>query len=169
MNESNLKFTSALDGAPGVIARLLNESYAALVESEPEVWAREKAEWKAADRSVFENPGTVGACTFLSRLGADIVGFFSFDPRPRPSYGVIGHNCILPEYRNRGFGKQQIHEILRRMAGIEIMRAEVSTVDHPFFLPARRMYASCGFTEVTRTPWGRDPGRGVILYEKNLV
>ena len=168
MGEPNLRFISALGGKPGIIASLLSRSYALLIEAEPEVWQSDKARWEVADRAIFDNPDTIGACTFLSRRGSEIVGFFSFDPRQRPVYGVIGHNCILPEYRNRGFGRQQVNEILRRMAGLEIKRAEVSTGYHPFFFPARRMYAACGFTETRRTPLDRGPGQTLIYYEKNI-
>lgn len=168
MTEPVLRFISALEGEPGIIASLLNRSYALLLAMEPEVWGPEKAAWEEADRAVFDNPGAIGACTFLTRRGAGIVGFFSFDPRPRPAYGVIGHNCILPECQNRGYGRAQVNEILRRMAGLGIKRAEVSTGDHPFFLPARRMYAACGFTEVRRAPQDRDPGQTLIYYEKSI-
>jgi len=168
MNEPGLRFISAIHGKPGIIGSLLNRSYASLVEAEPVAWAPEKARWEAADRAVFDYPDTIGACTFLSRRGDEVVGFFSFDPRPRPAYGVIGHNCILPEYRRRGYGRQQINEILRRMAGLGIKRAEVSTAGHPFFLPARRMYAACGFTEVRRAPRDGDLGQVLIYYEKSI-
>jgi len=37
-----LKFTSPFEAMPGIIARLLNESYAKLVKDEPEIWQSEK-------------------------------------------------------------------------------------------------------------------------------
>ena len=163
-----LKFTSPFEAMPGIIARLLNESYAKLVKAEPEIWQHEEAHWKEADRSVFENPNTIGACTFMSWYGKNIVGFFSFDPRPSPAYGIIGHNCILPDYRNQGFGKQQMGEALRKLRQRMIRQAQVSTSDHPFFLPAQRMYVACGFIEVKRVPWDRDLRRNMIHYEQEL-
>jgi len=98
-----LTYTSPLEVGPGIITRLLGESYAGLVEAEPETWEAEKMNWEESDRNVFKNPDTVGACTFLTWCGPAIAGLFSFDPRSRPAYGVIGHNCILPEYRKQGF------------------------------------------------------------------
>ena len=163
-----LIFTSSFEAKPGIIARLLNQSYAELFKAQPEVWGPEKANWEDADRNVFENPGTIGACTFLSWRETDIVGFFSFDPRPQPVYGVIGHNCILPEYRNQGFGKQQIREVLRKFRQIGIRQARVSTNDHSFFVPAQRMYIACGFVEVERAPWNRDTNQNIIHYEINI-
>jgi GNAT superfamily N-acetyltransferase len=164
----DLRYTSPFEREPGIIVWLLNDSYAELVEAQPELWEPEKENWEETDRNVFENPGTIGACTFLSWCGTDVVGFFSFDPRPRPAYGVIGHNCILPEYRNQGFGKRQIGEILRKFRQIGIRQARVSTNDHPFFVPAQRMYIACGFVEVKRVPWDRDQKQNMIHYEMEI-
>jgi len=163
-----LRYTSPFERRPGIVAWLLNQSYVELVEDEPEIWESEKKIWEQSDRSVFANPDTIGACTFLSWCGTDIVGFFCFDPRPWPARGIIGHNCILPEFRGQGFGKQQIREILRRFEDAGVAIAEVSTNDHPFFVPAQRMYAACGFREVERLPWDRDPMRNMIYYEMEL-
>jgi len=147
---------------------LLDQSYAELVKAEPELWEPEKMNWEETDRNVFQNPDTIGACTFLSLCGKDIAGFFSFDPRPQPAYGVIGHNCILPEYRNQGFGKQQVVEMLQKFRQIGIARARVSTNDHSFFLPAQRMYIACGFIEIEKVPWDRDPKQNIIRYETKI-
>jgi GNAT superfamily N-acetyltransferase len=163
-----LKYTSPFEREPGIISGLLHQSYAELVRAQPEPWEPEKENWEEFDRSVFENPETVGACTFLTWFGKDIVGFFSFDPRPAPAYGVIGHNCILPEYRNRGFGKRQIFEILRQFEQMGIRQAKVSTTDQPFFVPAQKMYTACGFIEVKRTPLDRDPKQNIIYYEMEI-
>lgn len=167
-DEIELIYTSPFEAGPGVIARLLNESYAELVEAEPDTWEAEKANWKESDGKVFENPDTIGACTFLSWHEKSLVGFFSFDPRGAPAHGVIGHNCILPLYRNHGLGKQQVREILSRFRQRGIRQAQVSTNDHPFFLAAQRMYIACGFVEVGRTQWDRDQRRNIIHFEARL-
>ncbi len=164
-----LRFTSPRDQRPGVVASLLKRSYAALVESDSEHWAPEIPEWEAFDREVFEHPDTVGSCVFLSWAEDQLVGFGSYDPRQRPAVGIVGHNCILPEFRGRGFGKQQIREILRRFQVNEIRLAKVSTNDHPFFVSAQRMYAACGFHEMGRHPWDGDTSQNVIEYEKEMV
>lgn len=163
-----LTYTSSFEAKPGIIAWLLNQSYVQLVNAEPEIWGREKANWEESDRNVFKNPDTIGACTFLSWYRANILGFFSFDPRPRPAYGIVGHNCILPEYRKQGFGKQQIREVLRKLGQLGIRQARVSTNDDLFFLPAQRMYVACGFVEMKRVPWDRDQRQNIIHYVKEL-
>ena len=163
-----LKYTSPFEREPGIISGLLHQSYAELVQAQPELWEPEKKNWEEFDRNVFGNPGTIGACTFLTWCGKDVVGFFSFDPRPAPAYGVIGHNCILPEYQNRGFGKRQVAEILRWFRHMGIGQAKVSTRDHPLFVPAQKMYSACGFVEVKRVSFDRDPKRNIIHYQMNI-
>jgi hypothetical protein len=99
-----LEFASPLNETSGVIASLLERSYAALVASEPSLWRGEQVRWEQYDREVFQQPET----------------------------------------------------------------ALVTTCDHPFFVPARRMYQACGFHEVRRVPWDRDPGRTIIEYERQV-
>lgn len=161
----NLALTSPFEREPGVIVGLLKRSYEELVVSDRDTWEPEIENWEWMDRDVFEHRDTVGACTFLSWAGDDLVGFFCFDPRPQPAYGVIGHNCILPEFRRRGFGSLQILETLRRFRASGIRQAKVSTTDYPFFFPAQRMYTSCGFAEIKREPWERNPRHNMIYYD----
>lgn len=163
-----LRFTSPHDQQPGVIASMLKQSYAELLESDQEHWQPEVPKWEQFDREVFEHPDTVGSCVFLSWSEDQLVGFGSYDPRRRPELGIVGHNCVLPEFRGNGFGKQQIQEILRHFRERGIKVANVSTNDHEFFVPAQRMYAACGFHETGRRPWDGDPSRNVIEYEMRL-
>ncbi len=163
-----LTFTPPHTENPGLIASLLKQSYASLLGSDPEHWTPEVAKWELFDREVFEHPDTVGSCVFLSRMGDRIVGFGSYDPRGKPEFGIVGHNCILPEFRNRGFGKGQVLEILRRFKASGIRKAVVTSNDYPFFLPARRMYVACGFRKTGRRPWDRDPSRALIEYELSI-
>lgn len=164
----NLRFTAPLDQGFGTIASVLKRSYADLVESDPQHWGPEVPKWEAFDREVFEHPGTVGACVFLSWSDDRLIGFGSFDPRQKPEFGIVGHNCVLPEFRGRGFGTQQIREILQRFRARGIQKARVSTNAHPFFTAAQRMYASCGFRETRRRPWADDPAQSLIEYELAL-
>jgi len=70
------------------------------------------------------------------------------------------------EDQNRGFGKQQIFEILNRFRSMGIQKAKVSTCSHPFFVPAQRMYISCGFIEIGRRPWDGNTSQYIIEYER---
>jgi GNAT superfamily N-acetyltransferase len=163
----NTDFATLSDQQPGTIVTLLRASYAQLLKLDPR-WESEEEKWEEYDRQVFVHPKTVGACVFLTRLEGHIVGFGSWDPRQKPEYGIIGHNCILPEFQGNGLGKQQIQEILGRFQMLGIKIAKASTNDHFFFIPAQRMYVACGFLEVRRIPWMGDPNQKMIEYEKDL-
>jgi len=146
----------------------LCQSYADLIKSDPIHWKHEENNWNEFDRDAFSNPETVGACVFLSWNGRELVGFASFDPRQRPLCGIIGHNCILPEFRGKGFGKQQVDEILDRFMILKIQTCKVTTNDNPFFVPAQRMYKSCGFQEISRELWEGDKTQCIIHYRKRI-
>ena len=164
-----LRFTSPHDQPPGTILSLLLRSYAALVEAEPKCRGRVEPKWAEFDREIFAHPDTIGSCVFLSRADDELVGFGSYDPRQKPAFGIVGHNCVLPEFRGRGYGAAQVLEILRRFRELGIRKARVTTGAHPFFLPARRMYAACGFRETGRRPWDLDPAQAVIDCELDLA
>ena len=163
-----LTFTSITQHKRGILASLLVRSYAAIPETDPQFWDEERSKWHRFDREAFDNPDTVGKCVFVTCLDGRPIGFGSFDPRPAPELGRIGHNCILPEFRGRGFGKNQIDEILRRLSRLGVRKAAVSTGDHPFFLPARKMYEACGFRETGWHMPDPNPGFGIIEYEREM-
>jgi GNAT superfamily N-acetyltransferase len=154
---------------PGLISGLLFESYAPLLEELPEAKVSELLEdWRGYDAAVFDEPNTVGACGFVTRLGDEVVGFASWNPTRWPSVGIIGHNCILATYRCRGYGRRQIEEILRRFTEAGFHKASVQTDEHPFFAPARRIYLHCGFEEVARHPGELVDEYAMIEYERRL-
>ncbi|MDD5263774.1 MAG: GNAT family N-acetyltransferase [Candidatus Bipolaricaulis sp.] len=163
-----IEHTTIANETPGAIARLSRESHADPVKADDR-WESEQAKWDGYDGEVFGSPQTVGACVFMTQLDGHVVGLGSWDPRQGPEYGIVGHNFVLPEFRGMGSGCRQCDEILQRFESLDIRRAKVSTVDHPFFVPAQRMYAACGFGEVGRVPWDRDPGLARIEYEKELL
>ena len=134
-----LKFRQINEYEPGIIFSLLSESFA-------ELW-NDKLEEKIRqfDKEVFENPDTVGACAFISTLNDKPIGMTSWDPRQGPELGIIGYNCILPEYQNKGFGKAQIKEVLGLLKQNGFKKAFARTGEHPFFTGAQKMYVACGF------------------------
>ena len=161
-------FTSLEDQTAGVLADMLKRSYASLLAIDSHRWTFEVAKWEQFDLNVFQHPETVGSCVFLSWVDGKLVGFGSYDPRQRPELGVIGHNCILPEFRRKGFGLWQLREILRRLGAMGVKKAKATTHEHVFFEPARRMYLSCGFRKVGQRPWAAHPDQEVIDYERHL-
>jgi len=151
----------------GLIEQLLTDSYAPLL-AQGENDHVNPDRWRQADRDAFDNPDTIGQCTFITCLGGIPIGFGSFDPRQGPELGTVGQNCILPEYRGHGYGKRQLEEILRQLQDRRIRKAAVTTGEHPFFTPARAMYLACGFRETKRCEQDDLPFR-VVEYEKQLT
>jgi len=164
----NITFTSPLEHKPGIIADLLRRSYAELVSADPKYRQQEETKWDDYDREVFQYPDSVGACVFLTWSDKNLVGFGSYDSRQKTQFGIVGHNCILTQFRGKGLGKRQIKEILRRLQSMNIKTARASTLSHSFFIPAQGMYVACGFIEKRRHPWDIDPSRDIIEYEKEI-
>lgn len=164
----DLRFAPLNTESPGALASLLEIAYAPLLTSDPTLWDEERARWRQFDTAAFEHLETVGACVFLTWQGQHVAGFASYDPRQAPEVALVGHNGVLPEFQRRGVGTAQVQEVLRRLAMQGIQRARATTLDIPFFLPARRTYTRCGFTETRRTIWDRDPTKTIIEYETAL-
>ena len=169
MDDSLLTFEPVSLFSAGELADIIDRSYAELLEKWPGPWEHEREKWRDFDRQAFAHPDTVGKCVFVSCLERTPVGLASYDPRPGPSHAVIGQNCVLPEYRGRGFGKRQILEILGRFTAGKIRLARVTTSEHPFFIPAGTLYRDLGFQEIRRRPGGPDPRYRLIELEKGLL
>lgn len=143
---------------------MLQKSYASC----PEIEKIEKESWREFDVSIFSHLDTIGKCGFVSGLEDKLIGFTSWDPRNHPDFVIIGHNCILPDYRRRGFGRLQILEMLKRFKSMKFRKVKASTGSGSFFVPAQKMYLSCSFHEVGRTLHEIMPHFEVIHYERKL-
>ncbi|MEJ2215740.1 MAG: GNAT family N-acetyltransferase [Gemmatimonadota bacterium] len=154
---------------PGVVFRLLEESYAALLPLLPsEKRAELVRDWKAYDAAITEERETIGAAGFLSWSGESLVGFSSWDPRGYPVVG-IGHNCIAPGFQGKGLGTLQMRESLSQLAVAGFRMARVRTDEHPFFTSALRMYEKCGFRVVDTEPGFLLPGYRTVVLERGLA
>lgn len=153
----------------GVIYRLLSESYADLLDQKPAFKAEYIASWKKADEDTFDHPETIGKSTLISTYQDTPIGFISWDPRKAPDLGIIGQNCILPDWRGYGFGKQQIEKVISFFKSLDTASIQVTTDNHPFFIPAQRTYQSCGFKEIARSYIASYGGVELIKYELRLV
>jgi GNAT superfamily N-acetyltransferase len=159
---TKLIFNDCIEYEPGIICRLLSECHREILDEQLE------RRFELFDSDVFENPQTIGKCTFITTLGSDVVGMASFDPRQAPQLGIIGYNCISPEHQGKGYGKQQILEVIRRLKAIGAKCVSVSTSGHPFFEPASLMYLSCGFSESKRRQRCVSDPYKIIYYEMKL-
>jgi RimJ/RimL family protein N-acetyltransferase len=160
---AELTFRSAVEYEPGTVYAILAECYAGILD------AALQDSLKRLDRAILAAPDTVGACALVSSVNDDIIGFLSYDPRQGPEVGIIGHNGVLPPFQRRGYGTQQIMEILRLFTLRRFVLTRVSTSEHPFFAPARRMYEKHGFRQCGTTPDDRWGPYAIVHYEKPLV
>ncbi len=165
--KSQLTFQPITDFQPGIISDLLSKSYEGLTKLGPE-FSKLKRKWKRDDKGAFSHLDTIGKCYFVTCLNGVPIGMGSYDPRKGPEFGIIGDNCILPEFRGHGYGKQQIEEILRRFRERRFRNARVSTSEHPFFVSAQHNYLNAGFHETRRFKEKPDEKYRMIEYERRL-
>ena len=145
-----LEFKKLTTSKDGLIYSLLNRSYEDLTRQIPELVNKWQEDWKQYDEEVYKFPETVGASGFITIYNEKVIGFGSYDARQKPELGIIGHNCILPEYRGQGFGKAQILKIVSIFRELGVKKVKVTTGEHPFFNSAQKMYSSCNFMETRR-------------------
>ena len=152
-HHQSLEFRAVREFKKGLIYSLINDSYQGLLEIFPLHKEKLQHQWQTTDDFAFENKDTpVADCFFITCLKNIPIGMGSFDPRNSPESIEIGQNCILPEYRGNGFGKMQLLHILQLVKQQQPSRVQAVTNSHAFFLPAQRMYLSCGFQEKARFP-----------------
>ena len=52
---------------------------------------------------------------------------------------------VADDFRKKGYGKKIIHHLISESKEIGIKKLSVETVSGNFFLPARKLFTSCGF------------------------
>src|SRR3989344_6337990 len=131
-----LTFNSISSYEEGDLYKILYKSYESLLAENIKNKDKYIANWKQFDKDSFSQP-KIGKCVLMTYLGDKLIGFASYDPRHFPDYGIIGHNCILPEYRNLGYGKIQIENLLKIFTNKNCKKVKVSTGEIEYYLPAR--------------------------------
>ncbi|MFA5828572.1 MAG: GNAT family N-acetyltransferase [Candidatus Shapirobacteria bacterium] len=159
-----IRFLPISSVVKGDLGKIIFLSYQSLVESNPQKWSGEKVKWDKFDQEAFTNPNTIGICVLITWVDDKVIGFASYEP----NIGEIGHNCILPEFRGRGYGKKQLAKVLKILKNRGLKKVIVTTSCHPFFNPARKNYESLGFKEIKRRKGGPDPEYDLIDYEKEV-
>lgn len=162
-----VRFEPLQDLGLGKIFEMLERAYAAYRKIDPEAVNEWKENWKTFDDFVFSIPAKEASFGFSTFWEDNGVGFSSWDPRQFPT-AVIGHNCIVPEYRGKGLGIVQMRETIRRLTDRGFIKALVTTGESEFFLPAQTMYKRCGFAETVRG-YGEEHSRfRTITFELRL-
>ena len=135
------KYFSEFD--KGLLYSLLNDSYLKF----PELSAACHETWKEFDSFVFDNLSFMDHCGFVSVLNETPIGFMSWDPRNSPVSVQVGHNCIINEYKGKGYGRSQLSIGMNIIKSRKPERIIVKTGNINFFIPAQRMYCSAGFIQ----------------------
>lgn len=108
-----------------------------------EVWEKD---WLEYDNFFFSNYDIADKYGFVTVLDGKPIGHITWDPRNRPDYVIIGHNCIISEYKGMGYGKIQLQEALKRIKEYGVKKVVVTT--NEITLAAQKNYESVGFIKV---------------------
>lgn len=109
--------------------------------------------WKEHDDFFYRNPSIADKYIFITVLDGEPIGHISWDPRNRPDYVEIGHNCILTKYKKKGYGHAQLEEALRRIKEYDDLK-KIIVCTNELMIPAQKNYESVGFIKVgERETW----------------
>ena len=139
-----MEFKPITDFKPGQIQELTKNCYRGFIEYFPDEKNRLYHQWENEDKLAFQNIDTIGRHILFSIIENNLIGFFSWDERKFPN-GIVGQNCILPDFQEHGYGAQQIEKIIDILKTNKFKTLSADTGDHKFFTPAHKMYEKNGF------------------------
>lgn len=123
--------------------------------------------WREYDDFFYSNLDIANKYGFITVLDGIAIGHISWDPRNSPDYVIIGHNCILKEYKGNGYGKKQLQEAIRRIKESKVKKVIVTTTN--ISLSAQKNYESVGFKKILVSENSDTPFEGNYLdYEMIL-
>ena len=105
------------------------------------------ASWKEYDDYFCDNLDITDKYCFITVLDGEPIGHISWDPRHRPDYVEIGHNCIIAKYKEKGYGHLQLAEAIKRIKEYDNLKKIIVTTNE-IFVPAQKNYESVGFRKV---------------------
>ena len=125
--------------------------------------------WEEYDDFIYDNPEIADKCSFVTVLDDEPIGHISWDPRHRPDYVEIGHNCIISKYKGRGYGRLQLEEAIRRIKEYDGLKKIVVTTNE-FLISAQKNYESVGFAKVAERENKETPFSGKYIdYELAII
>ena len=134
-----LIFRKISDFDRGILHQLLVDAY-----SFDSRWQKRfEPDWIEFDNFFFDNLEIADKSGFITTLNNEPIGHISWDPRNRPEYVAIGHNCIASKYKGNGYGKIQLQEAIHRILQDDVKKVIVTTNSR--LVPAEHMYESVGF------------------------
>ena len=100
--------------------------------------------WKEYDDFFYDNLDKIDKYGLITVLDGVPIGHISWDPRHRPDYVEIGHNCIVTKYKRKGYGHKQLKEAIRRIKEYDNLKKIIVTTNE-IFVSAQKNYESVGF------------------------
>jgi hypothetical protein len=97
-----IHFKPITEFEPGQIVELLKSSYQGLIKCFPAEKTKLYHQWALEDEESFGNLDTIGRSLLFTCYEDKVIGFFGWDDRYFP-HGLVGHNCILPDYQNKQY------------------------------------------------------------------
>ena len=130
-----LEFRKISEFRRGTLAALLTDAYSFDCRC-AQYWS---ADWREFDDFFFEHLQIADRYGFITVLDGEAIGLASWDPRLRPEYVEIGHNCIAAKYKGHGYGKVQLQEAVDRISRYDNL-GKIIVTTNGLLLPAQRMY-----------------------------
>lgn len=141
-----LTYSKVTDFERGILYKLLLDGYS----FDDRYRQCFEQDWVEFDRFFFDNPSIADKYGFITVLKGEPIGMMSWDPRNRPLYVEIGHNCIVTKYKGNGYGKRQLNEAIRRIKEYEGLEKIVVGTNRNLVAPHN--YESVGFQLVSSRP-----------------
>ena len=125
--------------AAGTIAALLKDAYS----FDPRYERDFHTAWEDADRFIYTHPQIAHQCGFVTVLEQKPIGFLCWDNRKMPELVELGHNCIIPGFQGKQYGKAQLLEAVNRLQRLHIKKITVTT--NRQLIAAQKNYENVGF------------------------
>ena len=103
--------------------------------------------WKEYDDYFYDHLDIADKYCFVTVLDGEPIGHISWDPRHKPDYVEIGHNCIITKYKGKGYGHIQLEEAIRRIKQYDDFKKIIVTTNE-IFVPAQKNYESVEFKKI---------------------
>lgn len=132
-------FKKVSDFSRGILLELLTDAYSFDHRYENSYIS----DWQDFDNFFFDHLEIADQYGLITTVNDEAIGFVSWDPRNRPQYAEIGHNCIASPHKGKGYGKMQLQEAVNRISQLDVEKIILFTNED--LIPAQRMYESVGF------------------------
>ncbi len=153
-----IEFKKISDFPKGTLYNQLIDAYSFNTECK-NIW---NTSWKEYDDFFYNNLDIADKYCFITVLDGKPIGLISWDPRHRPDYVEIGHNCILTKYKGKGYGHIQLEEAIRRIKEYDDLKKIIVTTNE-LFVPAQRNYESVGFIKTNERENKETPFSGKYI------